>query len=92
MHHRGRLLPFPASKPRLLLATTIGTYELQLTAERPDVRISSNGNNVVLTWTNAAFSLQAGPSPAGPFTNVPGATSPYTAPKSGNQRFFRLAR
>jgi hypothetical protein len=87
-----QIIAVPGSKPRLLLATTIGTYELQLTAERPDVRISSNGNNVVLTWTNAAFSLQAGPAPAGPFTNVPGATSPYTAPKSGNQRFFRLAR
>jgi sulfatase modifying factor 1 len=48
------------------------------------------GNEVVLSWTNAAFSLQSGPSVQGTFTNVPGATSPYTNALSGVQAYFRL--
>jgi hypothetical protein len=47
-------------------------------------------NQFVLSWTNSAFLLQAGPSVAGPFTNVPAATSPYTNPIAEPQQFFRL--
>src|SRR5262249_40089202 len=35
---------------------------------------------VVLSWTNAGFSLQTAPNFSATFTNVPGATSPYTNP------------
>jgi hypothetical protein len=48
------------------------------------------GNNAVLTWSNAAFKLQAAPFVSGLYTNIPGATSPYTNPISGNQKYFRL--
>jgi hypothetical protein len=48
------------------------------------------GNNLVLSWTNAAFGLQAAPSATGPFTNVPSALSPYTTPLSGSAKYFRL--
>lgn len=50
------------------------------------------GTNVVVSWTDAAFSLQSGPSISGAFTSVPGATSPYTNALSGEPRFFRLAK
>lgn len=53
--------------------------------------ISSSSGNVTLTWANPAFSLQAAPNVTGTYTNVTGATSPYTVPASGNARYFRLA-
>jgi hypothetical protein len=54
------------------------------------LNIAATGNNVTLTWTNAAFTLQAAPNVTGAYTNVPGATSPYVVPASGAARFFRL--
>jgi hypothetical protein len=52
--------------------------------------IQRAGANVVLTWTNSVFALQAAPTVTGTFTNVPGATSPYTNAITGSQEFFRL--
>jgi uncharacterized repeat protein (TIGR03803 family) len=51
----------------------------------------SGGSNLVLTWGNPGFSLQAASDVNGAFTNIPGATSPYTNPATGAQMFFRLA-
>jgi hypothetical protein len=48
------------------------------------------GDQVVLSWTNAAFSLQAAPTLSDVFTNVFGATSPYTNQIGGGSQFFRL--
>jgi hypothetical protein len=53
--------------------------------------IQTVGSDVQLTWTNPQFNLQAAPAVTGTYTNVPGATSPYTTPVSGEQRYFRLA-
>jgi hypothetical protein len=39
---------------------------------------------------NPAFTLQAAPAVTGTFTNVPGATSPFTNQINGGQEFFRL--
>jgi len=47
-------------------------------------------DNLVLTWTNAGFNLQAASAPMGDFTNILGATSPYTNSMHGSQGFFRL--
>ena len=52
--------------------------------------IKKTGTNVVLTWTNSAFGLQAAPAVTGTYTNVPGAASPYTNAITGTQQFFRL--
>jgi hypothetical protein len=49
------------------------------------------GDQVVLNWTNAAFGLQSAPTLSDVFTNVLGATSPYTNPISGGSQFFRLS-
>lgn len=48
------------------------------------------GNQLVLSWTNAAFGLQAAPAAEGVYTNIPGATTPYTNALSDWQRYFRL--
>ena len=47
-------------------------------------------SELVLSWTNAAFGLQSAPASTGAFTNIPGATSPYTNPITGAQQYFRL--
>jgi hypothetical protein len=52
--------------------------------------IQPSGNAMVLSWANATFGLQSAPAITGTFTNVPGATSPYTNPITGLQQFFRL--
>jgi hypothetical protein len=54
------------------------------------LRIQSVGGNAVLTWTNSSFVLQAAPTITGPYSNVPGTTSPYTNFMAGSQRYFRL--
>ncbi len=48
------------------------------------------GNKVVLSWSNPVFALQAAPKVQGTYTNVTGATSPYTNAITGSQQFFRL--
>jgi uncharacterized repeat protein (TIGR03803 family) len=54
------------------------------------LNIQVNDAAVVLSWTNQAFSLWAAPTCSGVYTNVAGATSPYTNSFSGPQQFFRL--
>lgn len=60
------------------------------TLESIPLSISANDNQAVLIWTNSAFSLQSAPDITGTFTNVPGATSPYTNNIAGQQQYFRL--
>jgi hypothetical protein len=48
------------------------------------------GDKLVLSWTNAAFSLQSAPAALATYTNIPGAISPFTNGLSGTQRYFRL--
>jgi hypothetical protein len=48
------------------------------------------GNQLVLSWTNAAFGLQCAPGLGSTFTNMTGLTSPCTNPITGAQQFFRL--
>jgi uncharacterized repeat protein (TIGR03803 family) len=50
------------------------------------------GHAVVLNWTDPAsiFSLQSAPLVTGVFTNLSGATSPYTNAVTAAAQFFRL--
>jgi len=66
-------------------------YALNLSAS-PSVSLSAQliAGNLLLSWTNSAFSLQASPGLNGSFTNVPNATSPYTVPAIATEQFFRL--
>lgn len=54
------------------------------------LNIHISGGDAILTWTNAAFQLQAAPSVTGTFTNITGAVSPHPVPLDQPQRFFRL--
>lgn len=54
------------------------------------LQIEKAGSEMVLSWANAAFGLQSAPFVSGTFTNVSGATSPYTNSITGSQQFFRL--
>jgi uncharacterized repeat protein (TIGR03803 family) len=56
----------------------------------PLLTIQSLGNAVVLSWDDPAFSLQSATSATGPYTTIPGSTSPYLAAVDSGQRFFRL--
>jgi hypothetical protein len=55
------------------------------------LNIAQSGSDVVLTWSDPAFSLQAAPKATGTYTNVPGAVSGYTVPASATESYFRLA-
>jgi len=54
------------------------------------IRRASN-NQIVLSWASAALVLQSAPSPSGPFTNIPSATSPYTNATLDPHQYFRLS-
>jgi hypothetical protein len=57
----------------------------------PPLTISRNGNSTVITWSGAA-QLQSATSITGPWSDVTGATSPYTVPpSSGDIRFYRTS-
>lgn len=49
------------------------------------------GTNVVLTWSNSTFSLQAAPLVTGVYTNIPAAISPFTNGVDSPKEFYRLA-
>ncbi len=70
----------------------VGTTFYDNFDQPPTLNIQRLGTEVVLSWTNAAFGLQSAPAVTGTFTNVPGATSPYTNVLSGGQLFFRLVQ
>jgi hypothetical protein len=54
------------------------------------LQIRQDGTNVILTWSNPAFSLASSTDLAACTNKIPGATSPYTNPIAGDKRFFRL--
>jgi hypothetical protein len=56
----------------------------------PSLAFSRQGNNLVLTWP-AGWFLQSANNVLGPYSDVPGATSPYTVDTTtGQHEFFRL--
>jgi hypothetical protein len=58
----------------------------------PPLNISHLGADVRISWTGEGFILQKSDRPEGPYTDLPGASSPYlVSPPVGN-RFFRLVR
>jgi hypothetical protein len=56
----------------------------------PVLASTTISNTTVLSWSDPTFGLQAAPAANGTFTNIPGATSPYTNQITGNQQYFRL--
>ena len=69
----------------------IGTlFALNLSTIPIPLDIQATADGVVLTWSDSGFTLQTAPAVTGVYTNIPGATSPYTNRISGGQQFFRL--
>ena len=54
------------------------------------LNIQRSGTNVVLTWSDSTFKLQAAPVVTGSYTNVTSAASPYTTPIGAGQTYYRL--
>jgi hypothetical protein len=54
------------------------------------LNIKVAGTNVILSWSNPVFSLQAAPNVTGTYSTISGANSPYTNSITGSQQFFRL--
>jgi hypothetical protein len=48
------------------------------------------GANLVLSWTDATFSLQSATNVAGPYSTIVGAASPFTNTTAVQAMFFRL--
>ena len=63
-----------------------------VTLPPPSLTIQLIGEAVVLNWNDptASFSLQAAPNVNGVYTNVAGATAPFTNILDGSAAFFRL--
>jgi len=52
----------------------------------------SSGTNapLIISWSAPGVALQHAPTPTGPWTDVTGATSPYSAAIEGQQQYFRV--
>jgi hypothetical protein len=59
--------------------------------EAPKLSVVRSGNNVVITWTGGGV-LEAADKVTGPWLEVIGATSPYSAAIAGTAKFFRVRR
>ncbi len=70
-----------------------GIFAFNLSVSLPAVlNIRALPAAVVLNWSDNSFFLQAAPTASGAFTNVIGATSPYTNAVTDSQKFFRLQK
>jgi hypothetical protein len=76
---------------RVDLMTVFGNV-LGATVSPIPLTIRLAGTNVVLSWNDpgSVFSLQSAPVVTGTYTNVTGASSPYTNAANSAQKFYRL--
>ena len=65
-------------------------FRLDLPISPTPLGIQRSANTVSLIWTNPIFTLQAAPVITGTYTNIPGATSPFTESSGASKRYFRL--
>jgi hypothetical protein len=84
----GATSPYTNSPP--LASARFFRLRSSSTSTGPTVTAAPAGHSVVITWVGS-YVLQSAPSPAGPYQDVTGATSPYTnSPPLASARFFRL--
>jgi uncharacterized repeat protein (TIGR03803 family) len=57
---------------------------------QPTLTLSLDNNRAILTWNDSSYFLYAAPTLTNSFTEITGATSPYTNSVTGTQEFFRL--
>jgi hypothetical protein len=58
----------------------------------PVLQLNKSGTDVILTWSDPTYSLQAAPLVTGTYTTIPSSTSPYTNAISGSEQYFRLVK
>jgi hypothetical protein len=66
------------------------SFNAVVTSSGSSLKFQRSGQNLILTWDNAALNLQGASTIAGPFTNIAGAASPYGVPMIDHMGFFRL--
>ena len=67
------------------------TYTFAVGAAQPGpLAASKSGGNVVITWPGSGTLQSRDSFTTGTWANVPGASSPYSIPTTGIQRYFRL--
>jgi hypothetical protein len=67
-----------------------GPGSIEVTDETPvTLTISRSANNVTVTWTGRGL-LQESTTLSAPWTDLPGAISPYVTPIAGPRKFFRI--
>lgn len=81
---------FDATNNPVPLTSAVGSSGTNYAVVPPFLNIQTIGRSVILRWSNSALSLQTAPTIAGTYTNIPGASSPYTNIITGPQQFFRL--
>ncbi len=80
--------PFRPSSPGAATVTNIPAgYRAVFGSDPPFISLVRSGRNSVITWFGGT--LQQSDRVTGPFTNVPEATSPYTATATTTNQFFR---
>jgi hypothetical protein len=81
----------PAADAIAFGAALVATVPL---ASPPQLGIQFSKPTVTVNWSRGGFTLQQAPTPAGPWTDVPGpvVSSPFIGTNSGSSEFFRLAR
>ncbi len=66
-------------------------FALTLTlTSAPSLNIQLMNKSVVLSWNDPSFSLYSAPTLSSVFTNITGATSPYTNTITPSQQYFQL--
>jgi hypothetical protein len=83
-------LTVTGSSPGANFAADYATIKYAPTA-LPYLTVQGINDKVVVLWTNSLFGLQSAPTAAGTFTNITGATSPYTNSIAQPYRFLRLS-
>jgi hypothetical protein len=71
-------------------ASTLGYFDdvSFALAVPPKLTTTQSGGSIVISWAGGGFTLQSATDVKGPYTDIAGATSPYTY--SGPTQFFRL--
>ncbi len=69
---------------------TVNSWLISSTVAPIPLALQRFGTNVVLSWSDPSFTLQGSATVNSSYTNITGATSPFTNPISGSRGFFRL--
>ncbi|MCO5052140.1 MAG: immunoglobulin domain-containing protein [Verrucomicrobiae bacterium] len=71
-----------------------GLLDIRTSLPEVTLTVGASGNNITISWSPVGpdQKLQWAPDVTGPWTEIPGATSPYQTTSTGTQRFFRIAQ